>query len=476
MILSAKKDKPIRDANSRRKNVDPASYMKSECTMHEIRKKGDRVTFSKLPRDEVEINRSNVPKRETSVHVQWSPVVLHQQSSKVEQEQKLTISNQSATSSESANAKPDVDVIGDMVLSPLDFRFSPDFDFTEAETNALLNLLQISVEDSDTTVDTPNKCNSLHISDSKQEWAKSNDTVHSDPDSIFGPRSMQRSTGLGATSHAGGDSNQSGRVSTSKQDCSGVPLVTKTKDKSIIKQDDEYGTPPKYVEMSPSSRYSSISTLTRNRTGTTKRKRRISNSASLVPKSQSMPPLEASRELDLQFTDTKPYFRLANLECCETPKDDSCVSELAYSTPGMDSNICAYSNYSTAVNSDKNDLFRVLASPFTLSSKGSKASYSEASRKKYFPFATTPHPPQSVLKPFHSEPKRGCHLHSPLRAPWKTERRPNQLFVGNTPLVALEVQKECHSPTHDTLAGMDLNKVLFGYESPGAGSESESEF
>jgi len=83
MILSAKKDKPIRDANSRRKNVDPASDMKSECTMHEIRKKGDRVIFSKLPRDEVEINRSNVPKRETSVHVQWSPVVLHQQSSKV---------------------------------------------------------------------------------------------------------------------------------------------------------------------------------------------------------------------------------------------------------------------------------------------------------------------------------------------------------------------------------------------------------
>jgi len=186
-------------------------------------------------------------------------------------------------------------------------------------------------------------------------------------------------------------------------------------------------TPPSKL-ITEKEKFSAISTLTRG--SKSRKKARLSPQEkqdpslpydkfnAFSPKTPSMPSLETA-ELDICWTDTKPYFRVGfvnNEEVLHTPARKS-------------------------VNNDEN-LYQVL------SSRGSRSDQHKRSA-----FATTPHFPNTLLKVFHSEPNRQINpysrvLDAPIQA--LTELRPRQL----------------PSPPQDALKTHEMNRVLFGIESP----------
>jgi hypothetical protein len=187
-------------------------------------------------------------------------------------------------------------------------------------------------------------------------------------------------------------------------------------------------TPPSKL-ITEKEKFSAISTLTRG--SRSRKKARLSPQENpdqslpyeqfngFSPSTPSMPRLEKAAELDICWTDTKPYFRIGYVN-----------SDELLQTPGRKP---AESN---------EHLYQVL------SSRGSRSEHKRPN------FATTPHFPRPLLKPFHSEPNR--------------QIKPSTMEANFHAQAFLTEMRPHHypSPIQSALQARDMNRVLFGIESP----------
>lgn len=421
----------------------------------------DRAVFSQPLRNDTMVKRGIEATPGTKDHdgkkpsvIRWSPFVFHKQDvGDGQQVQAIALVDESTINSGSYAGSIEID------LTPLDFCLDPDIDFT---TNAILNLLCDGEEECNGEDDAPmpNHVASVpvHVPVPKPAPAKSVSHYGTEFNSVWCSGLMQQS--FVATPHYQNENE----IMKREDMCSPLRGVSEESE-SNSGDNFIYGTPPKYIiDTSPSSRYSVISSMTaRTRTTMTRKKRRVANSFRRTPNTPSMPNLNGAVELDVVLTGTKPFFRLVGAQEGEEWNSSGFACETPRKGPTDATN--------TTGGTRRSDLFRILTESkprLPPSTKGSRVSWSEPRSAVSSYFAATPHPPQTALKNFHSEPRRG--LLSPTNlGPWKTEPRPNRLFVGKTPLMTLNptiCKKGYQSPTHDALVGMDLNRALFGFGSP----------
>lgn len=410
------------------------------------------------------------------------------------------LASQESTGSRSGSGPPepesvdiDIDIDGTIAdLSPLDFQFAPNFDFTGGETNALLSILGCK-ELEDSVVNDLISGTRTHKSKEQQTQEHIN-INEADTNSVWGSGLIKEPI-IGTPYHT---SNMDPHSTVPNMDMghhnsSTVKMEASedTTGNSNSTYDMVFDTPPKCIEASPPGYSSAVSSLaTSVRTTMTRKKRRVAPSSILrsrTPSTPDMPKLNEAKELDLVFTGTKPYFRLVDYNTEDNNIDlhnDESTGHLYYGqldTPTL--NECdgwssprltrteSYDNPESTTNStppvkSRNELFRALTS----CSKGTKSSWSEprsmggsSSIVHGIPiFAATPHPPQTSFKQFHSEPKRNMtemFHHRQHHYPGTTQRH---ISWSIQPRPGGKLHNCSLSPYNALrVVGMDLNRTLF---------------
>ena len=174
--------------------------------------------------------------------------------------------------------------------------------------------------------------------------------------------------------------------------------------------------------------------------------------------------LNEAKDLDLVFTSSKPYFRLV---------DHAAPSEREH-YHGQDENMAEVTETPQKWKDKGDDLFKILSDSRPPLPPSSTRSWSEPRSINNRSFTGTPHLPRTALKNFHSEPRPALPANS--KFPTWSEARPRfNLAFGGTPLMkrGCPSSKPCASPAQDVLAGVDLNRTLFGIEdSPDVASDT----
>ena len=206
-------------------------------------------------------------------------------------------------------------------------------------------------------------------------------------------------------------------------------------------------TPPSKV-ITEQEKFSAISNLTGPKTRSRKKPRLSSKEGNVdmtlsvpfndsianVPRTPPVPSLEVAEDLDIVWTDRKPYFRLGVVA----------------------RNVASAWNTPTRKRNANDHIYQAL------SSRGSR---SDPRNRKAF--GITPHLPTSILKAYHSEPRRISKPSSILTGASiqpLTELRPK----NNLPCLPSPIQH----------VGKDMNRILFGLDSPSssAGGSTVDDF
>lgn len=357
--------------------------------------------------------------------IQWSPFVF-QRTHEFDSETNGDAEMNGEFSSVEEDSPQSSELTLDLDLTPLDFDAEDDAPLHKEDADALLYFLvadnRNNGKEYDAPAPAPDPCGEGTITETTREYAAGSFTYSDSAEPSWSHSLMARDLICSPVFSMNYDQS----------------MMTGSASKPI-----RISTPPSKV-ITEQEKFSAISNLTGPKTRSRKKPRfspkeehvdmtlsvRFNDSIANVPRTPPVPPLGEAEELDIVWTDRKPYFRLG------------VVAQNAWNTPTRKQNA-------------NDHIYQAL------SSRGSR---SDPRNTKAF--GITPHLPNSTLKAYHSEPRR--------------TREPSSIVAGASirPLTELRPTNNftcLPSPTQNVVK--DMNRVLFGLDSPSsAGGSTVDDF